>query len=91
MSNTARIDLRINPQSKSIAEKARTLLGYSSLSAYITHVIDEHAREVVAAHEVMDVPGDAFMRFVEACDAVNEPNEKLKDALQFTRDAGFDL
>jgi uncharacterized protein (DUF1778 family) len=74
---TSRIDDRI----KATAEKAATLMGRKSLT-YL-------AKQVIKERESITVENDVFDRFIKACKAAESPNQKLRNARDFTQDRGF--
>lgn len=88
---TARIDMRIDPEIKKRVDRAATLLGFPSLTAYLTRLMDEDSRRVLTEHTQITLENDLFDRFAEACfrDDAPEPNEQLKAAVQRTRDMGM--
>lgn len=86
---TTRIDMRLDDSIKKAAEKAAALKGMKSLTEYIVRLVKEDAEKVIQQHESIDLADDVFDRFMQACEAVETPNTKLKEALAFTRDKGF--
>ncbi len=58
-----RIDMRLNEEIKTKAEKASALLGIKSLTDYIVNLIDENASQVIARHESITVENDIFLSF----------------------------
>ena len=86
---TARLNIRISDQLKAKARKAAVLSGYKNLADYVTNVLDEHSMEVISQYESFTIGGDAFDRFVDACNKVGRPNSELAIAMQFAREQGF--
>lgn len=86
---TARLNIRISEQLKGRARKAAVLAGYKNLADYVTSVLDEHSTEVISQYESFTIAGDAFDRFVDACNEVDRPNSALANAAQFAREDGF--
>ena len=86
---TARIDMRINEETKVKAEKASALLGLKSLTEYIVRLVDEDASKVIAEHESITLSDDVFDRFMHACAKADKPNRALKDAVAFTQEKGI--
>lgn len=89
MASNARLDLRLDASIKMKAEKASALLGMSSLTEYVVKLMDEHATEVIAHHQRIQLEDDIFDQFMQACAQAKKPNQKLKDALQFANEQGF--
>ncbi len=86
---TARIDMRIDETIKAAAEKAAALQGMKSLTEYVVRLIEKDAERVIREHESMTLRDDVFDRFMNACEAADEPNQKLRDALEFAEKKGF--
>ena len=86
---TARLDLRIDEEIKTKAEKASALLGLKSLTEYVVRLMDENASKVIAEHESSTIRDDLFDQFIAACETAKEPNAALKNALSFTREQGI--
>ncbi|MBL1432972.1 MAG: DUF1778 domain-containing protein [Gammaproteobacteria bacterium] len=82
---TSRLDMRIDEKIKADAEKAAALKGINSLTEYVTRLIEQDARKVIAEHEAITVKDDVFDRFIDACNAADAPNEKLRDARDFSQ------
>ncbi|MEW8145307.1 MAG: DUF1778 domain-containing protein [Candidatus Thiodiazotropha endolucinida] len=86
---TSRIDMRIDNEIKAAAEKAAALLGTKSLTEYIVRLIEKDARRVISEHESIVVKDDLFDRFMNACEAAEAPNQKLRDARDYAEERGI--
>ena len=86
---TARLDMRLSPEIKAKAEKASALLGLRSLTEYIVKLIDENSTKVIQQYESMTVENDIFDNFIQACEELQSPNQKLLDAAAFTKKQGI--
>ncbi len=86
---TARLDLRLDEEIKAKAEKASALLGLKSLTEYVVRLMEEDADQVIEKYENITIEGDAFDRFVDACNKAKAPNQSLKDALIFSDSKGI--
>lgn len=86
---TSRIDMRIDDAVKAAAEKAAALQGMKSLTEYVVRLIQKDAERVIREHESVTLEDDVFDRFMNACEAAETPNRKLRDALQFTKEQGI--
>ncbi len=82
---TARIDMRLDQETKEKAEKATALLGLRSLTEYIVSLMEENATKVIEEHESIIVEDDVFERFATACENAKQPSQTLRDAVAFTR------
>ncbi len=86
---TSRIDMRIDQLLKDAAEKAAALKGMRSLTEYVVRLIQEDTERVIKEHESMTLQDDVFDRFINACEAAESPNEKLLEAMEFTKKQGI--
>lgn len=86
---TARIDMRLDEEVKTKAEKAMALLGHKSLTEYVVKLMDRDATKVIAEHESIKVEDDVFDRFRAACDKVSSPNPALRKAARQFKAQGF--
>ncbi len=86
---TARLDMRLSAEIKAKAEKASALLGQRSLTEYIVKLIDENSTKVIQQYESMTVENDIFDKFLQACEGLQSPNQKLVDAAAFTKKQGI--
>lgn len=86
---TTRIDMRVDEAIKQAAEKAAALEGMKSLTEYVVRLIERDAKRVIQEHSAIELEGELFDRFMQACDAAAAPNQKLRDAREFARKQGF--
>ena len=84
-----RLDIRLEEEIKSKAEKASTLLGRRNLTEYLVQLMDEDASRVIAEHENIVLEDSVFDQFLSACNKVSQPNKALKTALKKSRESGF--
>jgi len=86
---TTRLDMRLDEEIKTKAEKASALLGMKSLTEYVVRLMDNDATQVIAEHESITVKDNAFDRFINACDKAGQPNNALVEAAAFTKGQGI--
>lgn len=86
---TARLDIRLDEEVKSRAEKASALLGMKSLTEYVVRLMDEDSTQVIAEHETITLKNDVFDEFMDACEKAKAPNQALLDAVAFSDEQGF--
>ena len=82
---TSRIDMRIDETIKAAAEKAAALEGMNSLTEYVVRLIEKDSQRVIKEHEAITLEDDVFDRFIQACEAVQAPNQKLREARDLAR------
>ena len=86
---TARLDIRLDEEIKTKAEKASALLGLKSLTEYVVKLMDEDATQVIEDHESITVKSNVFDEFMAACDKGQAPNQALINAVKFTDESGI--
>lgn len=65
--NSARLDVRLEPETKRLAQQAAELR-HQSLSQFVTSAITEAAQQVVVEHQVRELSrrdGELFLRLLE--------------------------
>ena len=87
--NTARLEMRLDREIKEKAERACTLAGYKSLSAYVSRIIEEDADRIIAERSTVTVTNRRFDDFVSACAKASEPGAELKKALAHAKRTGI--
>ncbi len=85
---TARLDLRLDEEIKTKAEKASALLGLKSLTEYVVKLMDEDSTQVIEKYASITIENDLFDKFTHACDKAKAPNNALKEALAFAEQKG---
>lgn len=86
---STRLDMRLDKKIKDAAEKAAALKGMKSLTEYIVKLIEHDAEKTIREHAAISVQDDIFDRFVMACEKVDQPNKKLKEAKKFADEQGI--
>ncbi|MCB1801382.1 MAG: DUF1778 domain-containing protein [Gammaproteobacteria bacterium] len=92
ISNTRseRLETRLDPETKRLAERAAAL-GFGSMADYITRLIREDAPKRLAAQALIQVTSDQFDHFLAACnDTSLNPSERLRKAAARLDKEGFD-
>ena len=86
---TSRIDMRIDESVKAAAEKAAALEGMKSLTEYVVRLIEKDSQRIIKEHESITVENDVFDRFILACNTVEAPNKKLREAKKLAQEKGI--
>ncbi len=84
-----RYEMRIDSVRRENWERAKTLLGYSTLKDYLTHLADLDAKKVIEKHEKMTLTNDVFDMFFVACENASKPNDALLAASKLAKEQGF--
>ncbi len=70
------------------ATKAAFLKGMSDVSEYVVSLVEADSKETVDRHEPIVLDHDDFMKFIEACESDEGPNQKLIEARDKAREIG---
>ncbi len=74
-----RLETRIDPETKRLAERAAAL-GFGSMADYITRLIREDAPRRLAAQALIQVTSNQFEHFLSVCnDTSREPGKRLRE------------
>jgi uncharacterized protein (DUF1778 family) len=78
-SGKSRIDFRPQPSQKALFEKAAALEG-QTLTEFLIRSAEESARRVLERHEVLQLRGEAGVKFVEMLSNAPHPTDRLRAA-----------
>lgn len=77
-SNNQRIEMRVDIETKQMAERASLALGCSSLTEYITRLIRENSPEIIQQQTDIKLSNQQFERFIDLCEDVTlKPSKKI--------------
>lgn len=86
MSATARLEVRVRPESKARIQRAAKLEG-QEVSDFVRGTVEARAERVIAEHDTMTVvPPEFYDELMAALDAPNEPSLALQRAAALARD-----
>jgi uncharacterized protein (DUF1778 family) len=89
-SNNQRIELRVDLETKQIAERASAALGCSSLTEYLTRLIRENSPQIIQQQTEIKINNQQFDRFIALCqDTALEPSSRLVRAVKRLDEEGF--
>ncbi len=88
--STTRIDMRVNEQTKQLAERAAMLSG-CTVTEYLTRLILQDAPKVLQGETQISLSNDQFDRFIKACESTTPPSKKLLDAAKSLDKDGFSV
>lgn len=81
MSNAnARIDLRLPPEIKAMAQKASSLAGSTNLSEFVVQAIREKSMQIMTEMQNITLESEAFDKFWQACEDPAPYNAALRAA-----------
>ena len=82
---TARLEVRVRPESKARIERAAALV-HAPVSEFVRSAAEERAEQVMAEHETLTrVPAEFFDDLLAALDAPGEPSSALARAARRAR------
>ncbi len=84
-----RIEMRVDIETKQMAERASAALGCASLTEFITRLIREHAPEILQEQAVIKLTNAQFDHFKVICESDIEPSRALKDAAKRLDQEGY--
>ena len=84
-----RIEMRAYPSDKKLLDMAAALSG-QQMSDFLLQPALAKARKILKEQASITLENELFDSFIAACEKAEQPNQTLKDALQFTRDSGVE-
>ncbi len=86
----ARIEMRVDTETKLLAERASVALGCASLTEFVTRLIREKAPEILEQQNTIHMMSDHFDQFVAACNNVDHlPSDKILVAARRLDSEGY--
>lgn len=92
MATTARerIEMRVSPEVKSLAERASAAMGCTSLTEFVTRLIREHAPSILAKQTTIELANAQFDAFLAACnDQTLKPSKSLLKVAERLDNEGY--
>lgn len=88
--NNQRIDLRVDLETKQIAERAAAVLGCASLTEYITRLIKENSPKIIKKQTEIKLTNQQFDSFIKACeDSSLKPSNEILAAAKLLDTEGL--
>jgi len=85
-----RIEMRVDNETKRLAERAAAALGCSSLTEFITRLIRDNAPEILKNETTIKLTNEQFDHFLSVCnDSTLKPSEELISAAKRLDKEGF--
>ena len=89
-SNNQRIEMRVDLETKQMAERASAALGCSSLTEYITRLIRENSPKIIQQQTDIKLSNQQFEHFIELCEDTSlKPSKRLLAAAKRLDDEGL--
>lgn len=85
-----RIEMRVSPDVKSLAERASAAMGCSSLTEFVTRLIREHAPSILEKQTTIELTNAQFDNFLALCNDQNlKPSQSLLHTAKRLDDEGY--
>jgi len=76
-----RIEMRVDPAIKQLAERASAALGCASMTEFLTSLIRENAPKILEQQSTIEVTNAQFDRFMAICnDIERKPSARILEA-----------
>lgn len=90
VANSQRIEMRVDLETKQIAERAAAALGCSSLTEYITRLIRENSPKIIQQQTEIKLSNQHFDQFIKACqDTTLKPSAEILAAARLLDTEGL--
>ena len=80
MSKAQRYEIQWDEDTRILAERAAYAAGYTSINAYITHLIRQDAPRILSQYAELKVTSENFERFMAVSQSPPKVSSKLQDA-----------
>ena len=91
MPKILRYEMQWDEETYALAERAARASGLTSIKAYVTLLVKQHATEVLENYSSIQLTNAQFDAFCEACDNPPAPTAKLRKAARALDQEGFVL
>lgn len=91
MAKTLRDEMQWDEETYALAERAARASGFTSIKAYVTQLVKQHASETLEAYSSIQLTNAQFDAVYEACDNPPTPTDKLRRAAQALDQEGFSM
>lgn len=89
MSKAQRYEIRWDEDTRVLAERAAYAAGYTSIKAYITHLIRQDAPRILSQYAELTVTSENFERFMVSSQNPPKVGSKLQDAAKLLAKDGI--
>lgn len=85
-----RIEMRVDPDIKQLAERASAMLGYASMTEFITSLIRDNAPRILQQEASIKLTNAQFDNFIAICnDTERKPSARIMEAAKRLDAEGF--
>jgi len=91
MPKIVRYEMQWDEETYALAERAARASGSTSIKAYVTQLVKQHAPDALEAYSSIQLTYAQFDAFCEACDNPPAPTAKLREAARTLDQEGLVL
>lgn len=84
-----RIEMRVDAETKQLAERAAAASGCASLTEFMVRLIRDNAPQILQAQAAIELTSAQFDQFMQVCEAPPAPHARLKAAAARLDREGF--
>lgn len=84
-----RLEMRLDAETKQLAERAAAALGCASLTEFMVRLIRDNAPQILQSQSTIELTSAQFDHFKQVCEASVAPHQRLKDAAALLDKEGF--
>lgn len=84
-----RIEMRVDAETKQLAERAAAALGCASLTEFMVRLIRDNAPQILQAQAAIELTSAQFDQFMQICEVPPAPHDRLKAAAARLDREGF--
>ncbi|GAB2914523.1 type II toxin-antitoxin system TacA family antitoxin [Rheinheimera gaetbuli] len=84
-----RIEMRVDAETKQLAERAAAALGCASLTEFMVRLIRDNAPAILQAQAAIKLTSAQFDQFIQVCESAPAPYARLKAAAYKLDKEGF--
>lgn len=84
-----RIEMRVDVETKQLAERAAAALGCASLTEFMVRLIRDNAPAILQQQSAIQLTAEQFDRFLAVCESEPARYEVLQDAARRLDEEGF--
>lgn len=81
MAQRERMEMRVDPEIKRLAERASAVLGCASVTEFVSTLIRDNAPKILEQQSAIEVTNAQYDRFMAICsDTERKPSERILEA-----------
>ncbi len=90
MAQRERMEMRVDPEIKRLAERASAVLGCASVTEFVSALIRDNAPKILEQQSAIEVTNAQYDRFMAICrDTERKPSARILEAAKRLDDEGY--